>query len=382
MRSANPISASLGRLLNCDSSKGDKGKSVAVFLGRFWQGAVLGLGLVAWSGVGHTADAPGEGASRWRMATSWSAATPVLGETAARFAEQLRSATRGRLELRIEEPAQHKSPQGVLEMVRSGSYEIGFTASHFSRVRETPLAYFAAMSFGMSEAERLAWLQSGGGLGRLQETLSYQGLQAHPLGNLVLESGLWTRRELKSIEELRGLRLRAPGELGAALKRLGVRGVALPLAELSEAFAQNRVDALEWPGAAETALLMGQGPRYFYPAWQDPAAEVFLLVNREKYASLPADLQTALAAAIKALAQELQGAALGYHPRRLEKIAKAKVELRALPRELAQALRDANEEALREQASRSAETDEAYQERQAFLARWRDWARQGLAPMR
>ncbi|MBI3148891.1 MAG: hypothetical protein HYZ17_10325 [Betaproteobacteria bacterium] len=342
----------------------------------FWLGVRLcALGALAWQPAASLgADPVDAGKIRWRLATSWSAATPVLGEVATRLATELRVASQGRLELRVEEPGYHKSPQGVLDMVRSGTHEIGFTASHFPRGRESPLAFFAALDYGLSEAERLAWHYGGGGLKRLHDALALQGLHAYPVGNTFLERGLWSRRELKSAEDLRGLRLRVPGDPGAALRRLGVRAVNVPVGELAEALAQGRVDALEWPAAAEAAISAWPGA-YFYGGWQDPAAEVVLLINREKMAALPADLQLLLNLSIKALASDLMGAALRHYEVRLEGLAKSRAQLRSLPRELAQALREANDEALREYASRSSELDDALQARQAFLARWRDWAR-------
>ncbi|CAG1010914.1 Monocarboxylate 2-oxoacid-binding periplasmic protein [Burkholderiales bacterium] len=317
---------------------------------------------------------------RWRLATSWSATTPVLGEAATRFADELRVASQGRLDLRIEEPAYHKSPHGVLDMVRTGTHDIGFTASHFARGRESPAVFFAALGFGLSDAERQSWQTLGGGLKRLQDALGFQGVWVYPAGNPRLESGLWTRRELKTTEDLRGLRLRVPGETAAALKRLGLRGQNLPLAELGEALGQGRIDAVEWPGATAKELAAANQARYFYPAWQDPSAEVLVLVNADKLAGLPADLRSLLTSAIKGLTVDLQEAGARHQQARLEQITKSKVELKSLSRELQQALREANEEALREFATRSSEFDEAYQERQAFLARWRDWARQGLWP--
>lgn len=332
------------------------------------------------SSLGVQAADPPSGVLRWRMATSWSTATPVLGELSGRLVEELRVASQGRLDVRVEDPGYHKSPAGVFGMVRSGTYEIGLTASHFSRGRETPAAAFASLAFGLTETERQAWYFGGGGLQRLQDALGYLGIWAYPVGNPLLESGLWTKRELKSVEDLRSLRLRMPGDAFGAIKRLGLRGPSLPLAELGDALTQGRVDAAHWIGAAAKDLMTGPRVRYFYPAWQDPVAEVLLLVNADKLANLPPDLRWILLAAIKSLAADLQAAGFKQQEERLEQLAKSKIEIKPLPRDLQSALREANDEALREFAARSAEFDEAYQERQAFLARWRDRARQGLAP--
>lgn len=342
----------------------------------------LGLVFLLWVGPGGAAaaDAPAEGKYRWRIASSWSVQTPVLGELATRFANDLRVASQGRLDVRVEEPVYHKSPQGVLDMVRSGTHEMGLTATHFARGRESPLLLFAALSANMSESEKLAWLKGGGGVKRLNELTGLQGLYCHFIGNHLVERGLWTRREIRSLEDLRALRLRLPGDASPGLRKLGLRTASAPAAELHEALATGRFDALEWPGASESALInTSQGNFSYYPGWLDPGAEVVFLVNRDKQASLPPDLQILLSAAIKSLVNDLLGASVQHHQLRLEKLAKSKVAVRPLSRELVSALREANEEALREQTGRSSEWEEIFQERQTFVARWREWARPGAA---
>jgi len=348
------------------------------------QRAVRCLALLAWlsasAGGAGAADSPGEMKFRWRLASSWSAQTPTLGELAARFAKDLSVATQGRLEVRLEEPSHHKSPQGVLDMVRSGTHELGLTASHFARGRESALAYFVAASAGMNETEKLAWLQGGGGAKRLDDLSGLQGVYCHFIGNRLVERGLWTRREVRTLEDLRALRLRVPGEPGPAWRKLGLHTVSAPATDLPEAMATGRIDALEWPGASEEALINTSKTSFsYYPNWLDPSADVVFLVNREKLASLPPDLQLVLTNAVKALSSDLLGAGVQSHRMRLENLAKSKHAVRALPRELLQAVRDANEEALREHAGHSTEWEEIYQERQAFLARWREWARPGAA---
>lgn len=341
-----------------------------------WPLAIV-LSLAIGSPAAFGAEGNEEGRFRWRLASSWSVATPVTGEIISRFAQELRTASQGRIDLRVEEPSFHKSPLGVLDMVRSGSHELGFTASHFIRSRDAPLPFFAALAAGMNDAERLAWYHGGEGMKRVREFLSLQGVYPHLLGNAWIERGLWTRRELKSAEDLRGLRLRVPGDPAPAFTRLGLRAISIPAADLPEALAQGRIDALEWPGANETALAESPAsPLFYYPGWLDPGAELVFLVNREKFAKLPPDLQILLTARINALAGELLGAALLRHQARLEKLGKSRVAVRALPRAIVQALHEANEEVVREQAERSADWQEAYQDRQTFTARWREWQRQ------
>tara|TARA_Y100000031_G_C8234809_1_gene392705 strand:+ start:931 stop:2022 length:1092 start_codon:yes stop_codon:yes gene_type:complete len=313
---------------------------------------------------------------RLKMAETWNANFPIFGDAPREMARLAEEMSDGRLKITIDSANKHKAPFGVFDMVRSGQYDLGHSASYYWKGKVPNTLYFTTMPFGMTTPEQYGWFYYGGGQALSDKVYSQFGLRSFPGSNTGNQMGGWFQKEINSVEDLQGLKMRIPGFAGEVMAKLGASPTNIPSGELFTALERRTIDALEWVGPS-LDLRMGfhKIAPYYYTGWHEPATELQFLVNERSFKRLPADLQTILKSAMKLSAYDMY--IQSYHES-AENWATMKkefpnIEVKSFPESVMKAMYKANEELLAEKAAADPLAKEILDSQAEYMAKARVW---------
>lgn len=263
---------------------------------EFVGGLALAAGAAACSrqesGSTSAADRSGE-TFEWSCVTSWPPKFPGIGMAVERLAQRVEAASNGRLRIKVYGGGELVPAFEVFDAVSRGTVEMGHDGSYYHKGKVPAAQFFAAIPFGMSNLELAGWLYYGGGLDLWRELYEPFNLVPIPCGNTAAQMGGWFNKEINSVSDLRGLKMRMPGLGGEVIQRAGATPVTLPGAEIFTALQTGTIDATEWVGPYnDLAFGFDKVARYYYyPGWHEPGTALETIVNAEAWASLPPDLQ-------------------------------------------------------------------------------------------
>lgn len=316
------------------------------------------------------------GAVRWKMANTWGTGMPVFEESALRFADNVKKMSGGRFLIRVDSANKHKAPYGVFDLVRSGQYEMGHTASYYWKGKDPATPTLTTTPFGMNAEEQYAWFYFGGGLELQQRVYAKHGLLAFPAGNTGVQMGGWFRKEIKGLEDLKGLKFRIPGLAGDVVARAGAEPVNIPAGELYTALQLGTIDALEWVGPHhDTKMGFQQIAEFYYTGWHEPASELEYLINQEKFRALPDDLREILQIAMRESAYHMWVKGFHENARTWGEMKKKypDVQVRRFPQDVIDALKGNTEAVLKELSRQSSEAGQIIKSQRQYLKTVREW---------
>ena len=323
------------------------------------------------------ADAPKK-VYKWRLAMTWPTNFPILGDAVNKMANDVKRMSSGELVIRIDSANKHKAPFGVLDMVKSGQYEMGNSASYYWKGKDINTMFFTSMPFGMIAPEQYAWFYYGGGMELMKKVYDRHGVYSYPGGNTGNQMGGWFRKEIKSVKDLDGLRMRIPGFAGEVIAKLGTVVVNIPAGELYTALDRGTIDALEWIGPS-LDLNMGfhKVAPYYYTGWHEPASEMQFLVNQKKFAELPEYLQAILVNAMELAAYNMYAQITHTSAVNWATIQKdyPDVKVRTFPKEVISRLKQENTKLLDSLATKDPLFNEILTSQRNYLKTMRAWTK-------
>ncbi len=311
--------------------------------------------------VKQTAAAPAIAKERVEIAmvATWGRDFPGLGTGAQRFAKRLSDMSDGRIQVTYYAANERVKAFDSFDEVASGNAQMYHGADYYWKGKHPGWAYFCAVPFGMTYTEINAWMKFGGGQELHDELAAGYGLKCLPCGNTGVQMGGWFRKEINSVEDLKGLKMRIPGFAGEVLAKLGAKPTNIPSGELYTALERNTIDALEWVGPS-LDLRMGfhKIAPYYYTGWHEPATELQFMVNQKAYDTLPADLQQILTIAMKAAAYDMYAQSMHESGVNLAKLQDEypNVKIRSFPKDVMFAIRMANADLLHDFAKKDPQT--------------------------
>ncbi len=238
----------------------------------------------------------------WKMVTSWPKGLPGLGTGAQRLADNITALSGGRITVQVYAGGELVPPLEVFDAVANNTAELGHDASYYHIKKSPATAFFTAVPMGLVADEINAWIYWGGGQELWDELYDGFGLQAFPAGNTGCQMGGWFRKEIKSPEDLKGLKFRMPGLGGLALQKLGATVVLLPGSEIFQNLQSGAIDGTEWVGPYNDLSLgfFQVAPFYYWPGFHEPGSMLECVVNKSEYSKLPKDLQEMVSLCCKA----------------------------------------------------------------------------------
>lgn len=313
---------------------------------------------------------------RLKMAETWPSNFPIFGDAPRKMAEMAETMSNGRLKITIDSKNKHKAPFGIFDMVRSGQYDMGHSASYYWKGKVPNTLYFTTMPFGMTAPEQYGWFYYGGGMELMEKVYGKYNLMSFPGGNTGNQMGGWFQKEINSVEDLQGLKMRIPGFAGEVLAKIGAKPTNIPAGELYTALERRTIDALEWVGPS-LDLRMGfhKIAPYYYTGWHEPATELQFLVNQRTWKKLPADLQEILRVAMRTAAYDMY--IQSYHAS-AENWAQMKkdfpnIQVKSFPADVISAMKQANAELLAEKAAADPLAKEILDSQAEYMQKARVW---------
>jgi TRAP-type mannitol/chloroaromatic compound transport system substrate-binding protein len=312
----------------------------------------------------------------WKLAQTWGTGFPIFGDAVLTMAELVKVMSNGELEIRVDSANKHKAAFGILDMVKAGQYEMGHSASYYWKGKDANTMFFTTMPFGMIAPEQYAWFYYGGGMELMKNVYDKHGVYAFPGGNTGNQMGGWFRKEINTLDDLQGLKMRVPGFAGEVLSKLGVVVTNIAPGELYTALDRGTIDALEWVGPSlDLSMGFQKIAPYYYTGWHEPATELQFLVNQAKFDALPEHLQEILTIAMQYSAYDMY--ARSYHESAVNWASIEKeypeVQIRTFSPEIISAMKQANDELLATSAANDPTFKEILDSQRAYMKMARKW---------
>ena len=235
----------------------------------------------------------------WRLASSFPRSLDTIFGAADVLAERISALTDGRFTIRVFPAGELVPYDQVLESVQKGTVALGHTASYYYVGLNEALAFDCTVPFGLTARQLNAWLYYGEGMELMRSLFADFNIVNFPGGNTGVQMGGWFRRQINSLSDLRGLKMRIPGLGGKVMDAMGVTVQAIAGGEIYPALERGTIDATEWTGPYDDEKLgfYQVANNYYYPGWWEPGPGLSFYVNRDAYEGLPSDYKNALAAA-------------------------------------------------------------------------------------
>ena len=318
---------------------------------------------------------------RWRMVTSWPKRLPGPGMSAERVAERIAALSGGRLQVTVHAAGEVVPAFEVLDAVGSGVAELGHTAAFYWQGKQPAAAFYTTVPFGLTPTEHVAWVDAGGGQALWDEIYAPFGVKPFMGGNTGTCMGGWFRRDVKGLDDFRGLKIRALGLGGEVFRRLGATPQTTPPGEILTSLQSGVLDAAEFvgPGTDIALGLYRVAPLYYGPGFNKPNGTGECLVSLRAWNALDAETKAIIAHACAAEAsfalaemERLNADALAALTSRHN------VQLRTFPVDLIAAARRQSADVLAELAGRNEAARKVHDSYAAFRERTAAWSRISL----
>jgi len=267
-------------------------------------------------------------------------------------------------------------PFEVFDAVSRGTAELGHSAAYYWKGKAAAAPFFCAVPFGLNAQEMSGWLHHGGGIELWRELYAPFNLVPFPCGNTGVQMAGWFNREINTVADLRGLKMRIPGLGGEVIARLGAAPVNLPGAEIFTAMQSGAIDATEWVSPYNDLAfgLHRVAKYYYYPGWQEPGPTLEAIVNKTAYDALDEDLKAIIHACATAVNDIMLAEYTARNQTALEQlVSEHGTEIRPLPRSVLAALKRASEELLGQMAAADPFVERVYTSIRQFALRSQAW---------
>ena len=346
--------------------------AVAFLVGLLVAGSLRESGPIPQEEPGATITGP---SLRWRITSAFGTHLPALGENPLEVAERLRRASQGRIDWTIDDPGEVVPAFAIVEAVRHGKIEAGYTWLGYDQGRLAASVLFGAVPFGMTPWEYTAWWVRGGGAELAREIYRPIGIEPILCGMIGPETAGWFREEITTPDDVSGLKIRFAGLGGRALQRLGASVTMLPGGEIFQALEKGAIDATEFSlPEVDTRLGFDRVARFnYFPGWHQPHTTFHLVVHKPTWDALPAsDRATIELACGNGVYRNFANAEATQGPV-IERLASAGVQTRSFSPSLLAILEEASNAVLEDEAAADEVFARVLSHQRAFRASYEKW---------
>ncbi len=280
--------------------------------------------------------AQGQPEIRWRLASSYPKSLDTLYGAGAQIAKRVAAATDNKFQLQVFAAGEIVGGLQVLDAVQNGTVECGYTLSSFYLGKDQTFMFEASVPWGMNTRHHNGWMTHGGGLQLVRDFLADYNIVNFPAGNTGAQMGGWFRKEINSVEDLKGLKFRIAGMGGQILARMGAVPQVLAGGDIYPALERGTLDAVEWAGPYDDEKLgfVKVAKYYYYPGFWEGTAQTSLYVNKDKLAALPEPYRNILEAACAEANLWCLSKYDAENPDALRRVLSQGAQLRAFPRDV------------------------------------------------
>ena len=290
-----------------------------------------GLAGVLAAGIAPAVQA--QSAIRWRLSSSFPKALDTIHGAADVFAQNVKSMSGGKFEISVHAAGEITPPFGVVDAVQQGSVEMAHTAPYYFFGKNEAFALGCAIPFGLNSRQMTAWMYEGNGLKLMREFYAKYNMISFPGGNTGAQMGGWYRKEIKTVADIKGLKMRIGGFAGRVLERMGGVPQNIPGGEIYTSLEKGTIDAAEWIGPYDDQKLGFNkvAPFYYYPGWWEGGPQLDFFINQKAYDALSAENKAIVGAAAAVAHTTMQAKYDAKNPAALKELVGKGTKLRAFP---------------------------------------------------
>lgn len=299
-------------------------------------GAGLAAGAVAAPAIAQSSALP---SIKWRLASSFPKSLDTLFGAIEAVAQHVKAASGGKFEIQLFAAGEIVPSAAVLDAVKDGTVELGQSASYYYVGKDPTFAFDCAIPFGLNSRQQSAWMWEGGGLELMRELFKGYSIYNIPCGNTGVQMGGWFRKEVKRLDDLKGLKMRIAGIAGQVMGKLGVVGQQMGPADIYPALEKGTIDAVEWVGPYDDEKLGFNrvAKYYYYPGFWEAGPQLSIYVNLKKWGELPKEYQQMLEDACAYAHVEMQARYDVKNVAALRRLVASGAQLREFPKDVMQA---------------------------------------------
>lgn len=344
---------------------------------KFLSTAAITSGVLGAPALVH---AQSKGAFNWKMTSAYPKGSPFYFDgpgSATDLAKRIKEMSDGRLNIQVFGAGELIPAFEGFDAVRAGTVEMNHANSYFWTGKTFAAQYFTAVPFGMNFQGINGWLYDGGGIDLWNEVYAPFGMVAMPCGNTGVQMTGWFKKEIKTVADLKGLKMRIPGLAGKVYANLGVDVKVLPGGEIFPALERGVIDAAEFVGPFQDRRLgLHKAAKFYYTTgWHESATVSELLINKAAWQTLPKDLQAIVQNAAAACNVISEGWCQKANADAMDDLIKnQKVIAKPLPDSVIKALRTETDKVLAEAVAKDPMTKKVHDSYMAFMAKYQRWA--------
>lgn len=315
---------------------------------------------------------------RWKLAMSWPSTLTPLASPPLKLAKLIGEMSGGNFTIKVHGKEKHKAALGILDMVKNKQYQMGHSSSYYYKGKSIATALLTTTPFGMTSTEQYAWYYYGGGEALTKKVYDKFKVDCYPGGNTGVQMGGWFKKEINSLDDLKGLKMRIPGMAGEVMAKLGVSVTNIPAGELYTSLDRGTIDALEWVGPGmDIKMGFHKVAPYYYTGWHEPASEMHFFVNQKAFKKLPAKYQAMLKTAMRAVAADMLYENFAESSKAWAKMKTEypDIKVKTFPENVLKAMKKATDEVMDNYASKDALFNEVYTSRKNFMQKAREWTK-------
>lgn len=340
---------------------------------KFTKTLVLVLAVFfAFSASGFAAEKP----VRWKLAMTWGPTLQPFVGAVESMAAAVEKMSGGDFTIRVDASNKHKAPFGVFDMVKMGQYDMGHSASYYWKGKDLSFLPLTSMPFGLTGSETYAWYYFGGGMELANKAYNKHNMYSYPGGNTGVQMGGWFRKEIKSLDDLKGLKMRIPGFAGEVLANIGLTVTNIAPGELYTSLERGTIDALEWVGPGmDINMGFHKIAPYYYTGWHEPGSEMQFLVNKKKFEQLSDKNKEILRVAMRVAAYDMYAENYAMSAEAWDKMIATNpdIKVKTFPASVMAAMKKSNDELLINMKAKNPLFKEIVESQEKFQVKARKW---------
>jgi TRAP-type mannitol/chloroaromatic compound transport system substrate-binding protein len=313
---------------------------------------------------------------RWQATSFWNPKVKIMFDMVKEYCETVKTMSDGQLEIKLYGGGELVPPGGAFDAVSKGTVQMGTGSPYFWAGKSTAFNWFGSIPFGMNAQSINAWFYGGNGMTLMTELYDQFNLVPRVIGNSGMQMGGWYRKEINSLEDFKGLKMRIGSIAGRVLQKVGVTTVFVPASEIFPSLERGVVDAAEFVGPVHDILLgLYKIAKFYYtPGWHEPGPVLDMFFNKDAYNALPVHLQKVLDVAaadlnIRTLAKfDAQSATA------LDTLVKEHgVQVKVYPEDVVQRIKEISKDVIEEEAAKDPFAQKVNEDYKAFQKLTKAW---------
>lgn len=313
---------------------------------------------------------------RWRLASSFPKTLDTIFGAADTFTSRVSKLTGGRFQIRSFAGGEIVPGLQVMDAVQAGTVEMGHTASYYYFGKDPTFSFDTAMPFGLTSRQQTAWMEQGGGQELMREFFRGYGIVNFLGGNTGTQMGGWYRKQIKTTEDVKGLKIRIAGFAGRVMERMGAVPQQIAGADVYPALEKGTIDAAEWVGPYddEKLGLAKVAPYYYSPGWWEAGPQLSFYVGIKAWEKLPKEYQAAIEAASYEAHVVMQAEYDAKNPAALARLVKGGAKLNYFSKPIMDAAYKISSQVMDEEAAKNAKFKKIYEPWKRFRQNQNMWA--------